>query len=83
MEAARNGSYTRVPDQAARMILTPNGWEKYFTHRLGHGIGLQMHESPYLRGGSDDIILTGHTFSDEPGVYIPGEVCGFLNQEDG
>ena len=33
-----------------------------------------MHESPYLRGGSDDIILTGHTFSDEPGVYIPDEV---------
>jgi len=54
--------------------LRPHGWEKYFTHRLGHGIGLQMHETPYLRGGSDDIILTGHTFSDEPGVYIPDEV---------
>ncbi|KAF9789878.1 Creatinase/aminopeptidase [Thelephora terrestris] len=74
LEAAKNGSYTRAPDQAARVILKPNGWEKYFTHRLGHGIGLQMHESPYLRGGSDDIILTGHTFSDEPGVYIPGEI---------
>jgi len=41
-----------------------------------------MHESPYLRGGSDDIILTGHTFSDEPGVYIPDEVGGSFNQDD-
>ena len=38
------------------------------------GIGLEVHESPYLRGGTDDIILTGHTFSDEPGVYIEGKV---------
>ncbi|KAF9648988.1 Creatinase/aminopeptidase [Thelephora ganbajun] len=74
LEAARNGSFTKVPDQAARAVLKPYGWEKYFTHRLGHGIGLQMHESPYLRGGSDDIILTGHTFSDEPGVYISDEI---------
>ena len=65
-----------MPDQAARAVLRPYGWEKYFTHRLGHGIGLQVHESPYLRGGSDDIILNGHTFSDEPGVYISDEVGG-------
>jgi len=82
LEAAKNGSLTRVPDQAARAVLKPYGWEKYFTHRLGHGIGLQMHESPYLRGGSDDIILTGHTFSDEPGVYIPDEVGGFFDRDE-
>lgn len=35
---------------------------------------MEVHESPYLRGGSDDIILTGHTFSDEPGVYIEAQV---------
>lgn len=38
------------------------------------GIGLEGHESPYLRGGSDDVILTGHTFSNEPGIYIEGKV---------
>jgi len=81
LEVAKNGTFTRVPDQAARAVLKPYGWEKYFTHRLGHGIGLQMHESPYLRGGSDDIILNGHTFSDEPGVYIADEVGGFLNYD--
>lgn len=41
---------------------------------LHTGIGLEGHESPYLRGGSEDIILTGHVFSDEPGIYIEGEV---------
>lgn len=38
------------------------------------GIGLEGHEPPYLRGGSDDIIQSGHTFSNEPGVYIEGQV---------
>ena len=83
LEAAKNGSLTSAPDQAARAVLKPHGWERYFTHRLGHGIGLEMHESPYLRGGSSDIILTGHTFSDEPGVYIPDEVGGFSGLDEG
>ena len=44
------------------------------------GIGLEVHESPYLRGGSNDVILTGNTFSDEPGVYIEGEVSSFYQR---
>jgi len=71
--AAKNGSLTRTVDEAARAVLESKGLEMYFTHRLGHGIGMEMHESPYLRGGSEDVILTGHSFSDEPGVYIEGE----------
>lgn len=38
------------------------------------GIGLEVHEAPYLRGGSEAVIAVGHAFSDEPGVYIEGEV---------
>jgi len=51
------------------------------------GIGLEVHEAPYLRGGSDAIIQTGHTFSDEPGIYIEGEVgvrledCFFISDD--
>ncbi|OBZ75936.1 ATP-dependent rRNA helicase RRP3 [Grifola frondosa] len=74
ISTARNGTVTEAVDDAARKIIAKEGYAEYFTHRLGHGIGLEVHESPYLRGGSDDVILTGHTFSDEPGIYIEGKV---------
>ncbi|KIP08153.1 hypothetical protein PHLGIDRAFT_104720 [Phlebiopsis gigantea 11061_1 CR5-6] len=74
LATAFNGTITADVDRAARVTIETGGYGEYFTHRLGHGIGLEGHESPYLRGGSDDIILTGHSFSDEPGVYIEGKV---------
>ncbi len=46
---------------------------KFFTHRLGHGIGLDGHEHPYLVRGSKTVLAAGMTFSNEPGIYIPGE----------
>ena len=61
-------------DDNAREYLTSLGYGEAFTHRLGHGIGLETHEQPYLRGGSRDMIQTGHAFSNEPGVYIEGQV---------
>ncbi|THH29648.1 hypothetical protein EUX98_g4549 [Antrodiella citrinella] len=67
---AVNGTITAEVDQAARNALGVSAM--YFTHRLGHGIGLEGHESPYLTGGSKDVILTGHTFSNEPGIYVEG-----------
>lgn len=85
--AARNGTITANVDRAGREVIEYGGYGPYFTHRLGHGIGLEGHESPYLRGGSDDIILTGHTFSDEPGIYIEGEVgirledCFYIDED--
>ncbi|TDL27293.1 Creatinase/aminopeptidase [Rickenella mellea] len=72
--AARSGAITREVDAAARHLIDKMGYGDYFTHRLGHGIGLEGHEAPYLRGGSDDIIQTGHAFSNEPGIYIEGDV---------
>jgi len=46
---------------------------KYFTHRLGHGIGMDGHESPYLVRGNTTILKPGMTFSNEPGIYVVGE----------
>ncbi|KAI0306784.1 peptidase M24 [Multifurca ochricompacta] len=87
MDTAHAGTVTSAVDKAAREFLKRFGVAQYFTHRLGHGIGLEGHESPYLRGGSDDIIQTGHTFSNEPGVYIEGEVgvriedCFYIDED--
>ncbi|KAG6845226.1 hypothetical protein H0H87_012218 [Tephrocybe sp. NHM501043] len=74
LEAAQAGVLAKSVDEAARLFLVGKGYASYFTHRLGHGIGLEVHEEPYLRGGSDVIIQSGHTFSDEPGIYIEGQV---------
>ncbi|KAF8840976.1 Creatinase/aminopeptidase [Paxillus ammoniavirescens] len=70
---AKAGIITAEVDKAARAELSGRGLGPYFTHRLGHGIGLEDHEAPYLRGGSDAVIQTGHVFSNEPGVYIEGK----------
>jgi len=72
--AARAGAKTGDVDKVARVVLEAAGYGQYFTHRLGHGIGLEGHESPYLRGGNDAIISVGNTFSNEPGIYIEGQV---------
>jgi Xaa-Pro aminopeptidase len=74
LSAATNGTVAYKVDEAARTMITDAGYGQYFTHRLGHGIGLEMHEDPYLVGGSNAALATGHAFSDEPGVYIEGKV---------
>ncbi|KAG2360857.1 peptidase M24, structural domain-containing protein [Suillus spraguei] len=71
---AREGTNTSAVDKVARDWLNGRGYNGYFTHRLGHGIGLEDHEAPYLRGGTNDTIRTGNAFSNEPGVYIEGKV---------
>jgi Xaa-Pro dipeptidase len=76
LEAARAGKLTGSVDDAARAVVTSAGYGpdyKYFTHRVGHGIGLDGHEHPYLVRGSTTVLQPGMTFSNEPGLYIPGE----------
>ncbi|KAK0225152.1 peptidase M24 [Armillaria nabsnona] len=73
-QTAHAGVVAKRVDEASRLFLGLTGYAKYFTHRLGHGISLEVHEDPYLNGGSEAILQTGHTFSDEPGVYIEGKV---------
>jgi Xaa-Pro dipeptidase len=76
LDAARRGKLSGTVDEAARKIITDAGYGpgyKFFTHRLGHGIGLDGHEHPYLMPGSKTVLEPGMTFSNEPGIYIPGE----------
>ncbi|HEX8872098.1 MAG TPA: Xaa-Pro peptidase family protein [Candidatus Acidoferrum sp.] len=76
LDAARAGRLSGTVDDAARAVITAAGYGpdyKYFTHRLGHGIGLDGHEHPYLVRGSKTVLAAGMTFSNEPGIYVPGE----------
>ncbi|MFL2945267.1 MAG: M24 family metallopeptidase, partial [Candidatus Poseidoniales archaeon] len=67
-------------DQAAREVIETSGFGKYFTHRTGHGLGLEVHEEPYIKPGNDFILEKGMTFTIEPGIYIPN--LGGIRIED-
>lgn len=58
-------------DQAARDVIEEAGYGKYFTHRTGHGLGLEGHEPPYIRSGNPLALKPGMTFTIEPGIYLP------------
>lgn len=76
-EALQPGTPCAAADRAARAVIEAGGFGPgyaAFTHRLGHGIGMDGHEDPYLDGGSSVVLAPGMTFSDEPGVYLPGEL---------
>ena len=76
LAAAVAGHQCGSVDSAARKIITDAGFGpgyKYFSHRLGHGIGMDGHESPYLVSGNTTILKPGMTFSNEPGIYVLGE----------
>ncbi len=61
----------KTPDTAARKILKP--FESHFTHSLGHGIGLEVHEPPTLSTRSKDTLKPGMVVTSEPGIYLPDE----------
>jgi Xaa-Pro dipeptidase len=76
LAAARPGAEAGSVDAAARKVITEAGYGpdyKYFTHRLGHGMGMDGHEWPYLVRGNTTKLQPEMTFSDEPGIYIRGE----------
>lgn len=68
---AQAGKLARKIDQAARSSLAADGYEKFFAHSTGHGIGLEVHEWPRIATSSADTLEGGHTITIEPGVYIP------------
>lgn len=76
LDAARPGIPCQAVDAAARKVIADAGYGpgyKYFTHRVGHGLGMDGHEWPYLVRGNTLPLAANMTFSDEPGVYIRGE----------
>ena len=75
-EAGRAAAGPGVPaeqvDRAARAVIEEAGYGAYFTHRTGHGLGLEVHEPPYIVAGNERPLEPGMTFTVEPGVYLPG-----------
>jgi Xaa-Pro aminopeptidase len=71
-EAVRPGVAAQDVDRAARAVIEEAGYGDRFLHRTGHGIGLEVHEPPYLVEGNETPLEVGMTFSDEPGIYVEG-----------
>lgn len=72
LEAAREGVKVRDLDRVARESLDTAGYGEYFIHGLGHGVGLEVHEPPYLSPRGRGVLKAGMVFTIEPGVYIEG-----------
>jgi Xaa-Pro dipeptidase len=70
--AAGPGAIAGNVDKAARDVIEKAGYGKYFTTRVGHGIGMEVHEEPYIRGDNPLILQPGMAFTVEPGIYLPG-----------
>jgi len=73
IKAARSNVKAGEVDRAARKIIEDAGYGKYFTHRTGHGLGLEVHEEPYIASGNDTVLRPGMTFTVEPGIYLAGK----------
>ena len=71
VEAAQVGTEAQEVDRAARSVIEDGGYGDLFIHRTGHGIGLEVHEHPYMVEGNTEALQAGATFSVEPGIYQP------------
>lgn len=72
--AVAPGAACEAIDHAARSVIDQAGFGEYFIHRTGHGIGLEVHEHPYMVEGNERPLEPGMTFSVEPGIYLPGRL---------
>lgn len=74
LDAVRPGASARDVDAASRVRIGEAGMGDLYGHGLGHGVGLDVHESPALRPESDDVLAPGNVVTVEPGLYLPGDV---------
>jgi Xaa-Pro dipeptidase len=76
-EAGRAAGGPGVPaghvDKATRDVIEAAGYGKYFVHRTGHGLGLEVHEDPYIRSDNQQLLASGMTYTVEPGIYLAGK----------
>jgi Xaa-Pro dipeptidase len=72
IEVAQIGTEIKKVDERAREIISKAGYGEYFTHRIGHGLGIDVHEYPSLHGKNEEKLEDGMCFTIEPGIYIPG-----------
>ena len=72
MDAARPGASASAVDNAARGVIAEAGYGDHFLHRTGHGMGVEVHEPPWITSASETVLEEGMVFSIEPGIYLPG-----------
>lgn len=72
--AAKPGVPAQEVDRATRQVIEEAGFGPYFTHRTGHGLGMEAHEEPNIVEGNAQVLEPGMVFTIEPGIYLPGEV---------
>ncbi len=73
IKAVKPGVTAESIDATARNIIEESGYGEYFIHRTGHGLGLEVHEEPYIRAGNKMVLKEGMAFTVEPGIYLPGK----------
>ena len=71
--AVRPGVPAQDVDRVTRQVIARAGYGEYFVHRTGHGLGLEVHEPPYIVEGNEALLRPGMTFTIEPGIYLPGQ----------
>lgn len=72
-DSMQPGTEYQAADAAARNVISKSGYGKFFIHRLGHGLGISVHEDPYLVAGNNSVLQKDTVFTIEPGIYIPGK----------
>ncbi|MCZ2257980.1 M24 family metallopeptidase [Sporosarcina sp. G11-34] len=81
VDLVRPGVKALELDKAARDVISTAGYGDYFTHRLGHGLGISVHEYPSITGTNDMILTEGMVFTIEPGIYHP-DITGVRIEDD-